>query len=99
MPLMKGSKVSDVEPLPPRQQNELGDNKIFTDEPATSDLLSSARKEMYDALRLFQDHVKHLLTLMFSVMTAVFAVLGLSIKEDKSMSRKLWVRFFHCFES
>src|SRR5215208_747199 len=78
----KESKVSDAERLPPRYQNELGGNRIFTDQQATSNLLSSARKEMYDALRLFQDHVKHLLSLMFTVMAAVFAVLGLIIKEE-----------------
>jgi hypothetical protein len=52
-------------------------NSIIPDTQARSDFLSSARKEMYDALKLFHDHVKHSLSLMFAVVTVVFAIFGL----------------------
>ena len=55
---------------------------VFRTDPAVSNFLTAARKEMYDALRLFQDHVKHLLSLMFTVLTAVFAILGFIIKGE-----------------
>ena len=55
---------------------------IFHDDQAIGNFLTAARAEMYDALRLFQDHVKHLLSLMFTVLTAIFAILGFIIKGE-----------------
>lgn len=55
---------------------------ILPDDEARSAFLSSVRKEMYDALSLYHDHVKHSLSLMFAVLTAVFAILGFFMKGD-----------------
>ena len=52
----------------------------FQDDQAKSALLSSSRKEMYDALSLFYTHVKHTVSLMLTLMTAVFAIFGIALK-------------------
>lgn len=64
--------------------NKLHINSLLPDPNAKSVLLSSARKDMYDALSLFHDHVKHSLSLMFAVLTAVFAIFGLILRGDVS---------------
>ncbi len=61
--------------------SESEQNPIFPDDQATGNFLTAARTEMYDSLRLFQEHVKHLIALMFTVLTVVFAILGFIIKE------------------
>jgi hypothetical protein len=62
--------------------SESKQNPIFHDDQAVGNFLTAARTEMYDSLRLFQEHVKHLLSLMFTVLTAVFAILGFIIKVE-----------------
>jgi hypothetical protein len=42
--------------------------------------LVPSRKEMYKALELYYTHVKYVITIMFSFLTALFAILGLSQK-------------------
>jgi hypothetical protein len=43
-------------------------------------VLTPSREEMYKALELYHAHVKYVITIMFSLMTAMFAILGLSEK-------------------
>ena len=50
-------------------------------EEAKSAFLSSARNEMYSALSLFHNHVKYTISLMFALLTAVFAIFGIALKE------------------
>lgn len=54
--------------------------------------LTSVRQDMYNALSLFHDHVKHTLQLMFTLLTAVFAVLGIALS-DKVPSANLIFSF------
>lgn len=42
--------------------------------------LAPSREEMYRALELYYTHVKYVITIMFSFLTALFAILGLSEK-------------------
>ena len=56
----------------------------FKDESAISSMLNASRQEMYNALSLFHTHVKHTVSLMLTIMTAVFAVLGFSLKETSA---------------
>lgn len=74
--------------------NKLHLNSIIPDHSAKSALLSSARREMYDALKLYHDHVKHTLSLMFAVLTAMFAILGLILKGDVSSFDPHIIRIF-----
>ncbi len=80
-------------------RNELGDRatdasevnaldlrSIFPDDGARSAFLSSARQEMYDALKLFHDHVKYSLRMMLTVFTVVFAILGLVLRGSAPLS-------------
>ena len=64
----EGDITGTVEP-----RKSIGDIKL--DETKNA-LLTSSREEMYTALSLFYSHVKHSMSLMFAVITAVFAVLG-----------------------
>ena len=59
-------------------------SEVFTNDEAKSSFLSSSRKEMYDALALFYTHVKHTISLMLTLMTAVFAIFGLALKEGNA---------------
>src|SRR6266851_4788646 len=43
--------------------------------------LTSVRQDMYNALTLFHDHVKHTISLMFALLTAVFAILGFALSD------------------
>lgn len=43
-------------------------------------VLTPSREEMYRALELYHAHVKYVITIMFSLITAMFAILGLSEK-------------------
>jgi hypothetical protein len=60
--------------------SEFKPKPLFKDEQATGNFLTAARTEMYTSLSLFQDHVKHLLSLMFTVLTATLAILGFIIE-------------------
>lgn len=46
--------------------------------------LSATRREMYDALALFHAHVKSVVSLMFGIMTAVMAVVGIVLERNDS---------------
>lgn len=48
--------------------------------------LSASRQEMYDALTLFYSHVKHTLSLLITIITAVFAILAFALKENIAKS-------------
>ena len=45
-------------------------------------LLSASRDEMYRSLELFLSHVKYTVSLMFTLMTAVFAIFAVALKGD-----------------
>ena len=60
--------------------------KVFKSEEARNAFLSSTRKEMYSALNLFHEHVRYTISLMFTLLTAVFAILGLGNNAALSMS-------------
>ena len=42
--------------------------------------LTASRTELFKSLDLYYTHVKYVITLMFSLMTALFAILGLTEK-------------------
>lgn len=48
------------------------------DQEAVSHFLSSTRQEMYHALELFHNHVKYTISLMFTLLTAVFAIFSIT---------------------
>jgi len=62
-------------------------------EEAVSDFLASTREEMFNALELFHNHVKYTVSLMFSLLTAVFATFGFSGSsnlQNMGISRELF---------
>lgn len=58
--------------------------EVLKDDSARGEFLSASRKEMYDALSLFYTHVKHTISLMLSIMTAVFVIFGVALKDTAS---------------
>jgi hypothetical protein len=59
----------------------VGLRQAFPNDEAREAMMSASREEMYRALELFHTHVKHTLSLMFTLLTAVFAVLGFVLQE------------------
>ncbi|MEZ5534980.1 MAG: hypothetical protein R3F02_05080 [Thiolinea sp.] len=55
--------------------------ELFSDGESLGVMLSTSREEMYKALELFHNHVKHTLSLMFTILTAVLAIFSFTIKE------------------
>jgi hypothetical protein len=53
----------------------------MTNKYLDSSNLSTSRQEMYNALTLFYSHVKHTLSLLITIITAVFAILAFVLKE------------------
>lgn len=51
-----------------------------------SQFLSSARDEMYRSLELFLAHVKYTVSLMFTILTAVFAVFAIALKDPAEVA-------------
>jgi hypothetical protein len=51
---------------------------------ARGQYLSATRRETYDALALFHAHVKSSVSLMFGIMTAVMAVVGIVLQRSAS---------------
>lgn len=58
---------------------------------ARSAFLSSTRQEMYNALNLFYTHVQHTISLMFTILTVVFAVFGIVLREAGSSPQLLLI--------
>jgi len=50
--------------------------------------LISSREEMFKALELYHTHVKHVIAILFSLLTALFAVLGFSSKLESDLLSK-----------
>lgn len=63
----------------------------FKDDQAVSAFLSDTRKEMYDALSLFYTHVKHTVSLMLTLMTAVFAIFGVALGQTNPKPEILYI--------
>lgn len=63
-------------------------NKIKSD-VALSEFLNATRKEMYDSLSLFHNHVKFTISLLLSLITAIFAVFGFFLKDNENLSEMI----------
>jgi len=62
----------------------MGIKSALRNDEAKSAFLSSARQETYDALALFHTHVKHTVSLLFTLLTAVFAMFGIAPRETEA---------------
>jgi hypothetical protein len=56
--------------------------QALPDDQARAQFLNATRREMYDALALFHAHVKGTIALMFSIITAVVAIVGVAINRN-----------------